>query len=286
MKRHMYFAGSFYPESENKCMSMIKDMLKNLYTIKIENVNAGIVPHAGWVYSGKISLSVFNAIKEINKDIDTFVLFSANHSAWISVSAIMTYGSWETPFGDVEIDEDLGKKILNKGKFYIEENFSAHEKEHSLEVQLPFIKFLFPNAKIVPIMPVDYPVQIGEIVGEIVKEEKEKGKKIVIVGTSDLTHYGSNYGFAPKGYKKDAVEWVKNVNDKRMIDLMINMENDKIVDEAERNFNACGSYAIAATVTSAKFFAKKGYLLAYTTSYDVFPEYGSESFVGYAGILF
>lgn len=295
----MRFAGSFYPSSVYECKRMIEDMQKSPYEMcgeiakiaNISGINAGIVPHAGWVFSGKISFGVFNEIKKIT-DIDkniTFVLFSANHSAWISKSTIMTNGVWETPFGEILIDEDVAGKILKEGKFYLENNADAHADEHSIEVQLPFIKFLFPNAKIIPVMPVMTTdvIEVGKIVGNVVKKEKENGERITIIGTSDLTHYGLNYGFAPKGSGSDALKWVKEVNDKKMIDLILDLEQDKIIKEAEKNMNACGPGAITATVSAAKILGcKKGMLLKYTTSYDVFPRYGMDSYVGYAGILF
>jgi len=287
MKRQMRFAGSFYPRRESECKNMIENFLRDVSKPDdFEKVIAGIVPHAGWIFSGKISFAVFNVIK---KNIDTFILFSANHCAWISKSAIMAEGVWETPLGQIEIDKDIAKQILKTGKIYIEDNPDAHADEHSIEVQLPFIKFLFPMAKIVPIMLVttNDAVRVGEIVGEIVQNETEKGKRIAIIGTSDLTHYGLNYGFASKGHGNDALKWVKEVNDKRMINLMLNLEYDKITEETDKHKNACGPGAISATLASAKILgSKKGNLIRYATSYDVFPEYGMDSFVGYAGILF
>ncbi len=292
MSRPMRFAGSFYPGTEYECKEMIAEMEKDVYkpNVNFKNAVGGIVPHAGWVFSGKISFSVFNAIKEFNKEVDTFILFSANHSAYISKSAIVSKGKWQTPFGEIEIDENLAGKILKEGKIYVEDNSNAHANEHSIEVQLPFIKFLFPNAKIVTIMPVisDDAIKLGEIVGNIVKKEKEERQKnIVIVGTSDLTHYGLNYDFTPKGCGTDALKWVKEVNDKKIINLMLNLEYDKIIEESNKNMNACGPGAISAIIAAAKILgSKKGNLIKYATSYDVFPQYGMDSFVGYAGVLF
>jgi len=287
----MRYAGSFYPESKYECKNMIEEFQKDIYTpANFKNAIVGIVPHAGWVFSGKISFSVFNVIKEINKDVDTFIFFSANHSAWLSKSAIMSKGAWETPFGEISVDNDIAVQILKEGNFYIEDNPDAHAGEHSIEVQLPFIKFLFPDAKIVPIMPVinSDAVKIGKIVGNIVKKRiEEKKKRIVIIGTSDLTHYGLSYGFAPKGYGSDALRWVKEVNDKKIINLMLNLEENEILKEVNKNMNACGPGAISAVISSAKMLgSKKGTLINYATSYDIMPQYGMESFVGYAGILF
>jgi AmmeMemoRadiSam system protein B len=150
-------------------------------------------------------------------------------------------------------------------------------------LQLPFIKYLFPDVKILPVgvPPVVNSIRIGERVAEIAEEI---GYKIVVIGSTDLTHYGYNYGYTPKGAGKAAVDWVKNENDKKMVDLMLSMEPEKIITESLMNANACCSGAVAAAVAAAKKMgAVKGKRLIYTTSYDVRPD---SSFVGYVGVIF
>jgi MEMO1 family protein len=161
----------------------------------------------------------------------------------------------------------------------------AHEGEHSLEVQVPFIKYLCPEAKIVPIaIPPDETAHIaGKKIGETVSG---MSKKIVVIGTTDLTHYGDSYGFTPYGYGDKAKKLMKE-SDSRIIELALQMKAIEIRTEAQRHHNACGSGALAATVAAAKAMgAEKGYLLEYTTSHDVMPEGEFEMAVGYAGILF
>jgi len=164
------------------------------------------------------------------------------------------------------------------------EDAAAHEGEHSIEVQAPFIKYLCPDAKIVPVaIPPDDSHVTGRKIGEAVSGI---GKKIVVVGTTDLTHYGAAYGFTPFGHGDKAKRLMRE-NDRRMIELALNMKYAEIREEAERNGNACGPGALAATVAAARAMgADKGYLLEYTTSYDVMPEGEFRMAVGYAGIVF
>jgi AmmeMemoRadiSam system protein B len=215
----------------------------------------------------------------------TFILLGAVHTWKPRGNSIYSRGSWTTPLGDVKIDEDAAKKLLDALAGDVIEDPDAHEGEHSLEVQLPFIKYLCPDAKIVPIaIPPDENAHItGRKIGEAAAG---MGKKIVVVGTTDLTHYGDTYGFTPFGYGEKAKRQMEE-SDARIIKLALMMRSDEIRREAQKNHNACGSGALAATVAAAKAMgAEKGYLLQYTTSYGVMPEGDFEMAVGYAGILF
>ena len=104
------------------------------------------------------------------------------------------------------------------------------------------------------------------------------------LGSTDLTHYGYNYGYTPKGVGEDAVAWVKSVNDKRVVDLMVKMDSKGIIDEALENHNACCSGAAGAAVAAVRELGcKRGEKITYSTSYDIRPD---SSFVGYVGIVF
>lgn len=282
-------AFGFYPFNKVQCENSIKEMLKDVPKVKNfkNEILAGIVPHAGWFYSGKISLGVFNAIKE-RQEVDTFILLGAVHTYCLNSSIIADECIWKTPIGDVFVDVELAREILRECKFLVND-FIPHTEEHSIEVQVPFIKFLFPKSQIVPIMvmPDNNAVIIGKRIADVVKRVKKgESKKIVIIGTSDLTHYGLNYGFAPKGIGEKALKWVKEENDKSIIEKMINLESEKIIEESIMRKNACGPGAIASTLSAAKNLgSEKGFLLKYKTSYDVHPE-DISFFVGYAGMIF
>lgn len=248
-----------------------------------EHIVAGIVPHAGWFFSGRLAAKVFKCLKEKNQ-VDTFILLGAIHS-FPERNSLFSSGSWATPFGALEADEGIASILLEAVGEDLIEDPEAHAGEHSLEVQTPFIKYFFPAAKIVPIRvnPDNKAARLGRKIGEVVAKSK---KNIAVIGTTDLTHYGDDYGFAPSGGGKGALEWMKD-NDQRIVKLAIDMRSEAIVEEAMMHHNACGSGALAATIAAAEVLgAKKGVLLGYTTSFEVSPDPEFFRAVGYAGIVF
>lgn len=284
-------AGQFYPSSEKECRIELEYYIEN-QPFKADlpvKIVGGIVPHAGWVFSGAQAGMVFKAIEKVNKDVDTFVIFGAAHSHIGATPAVYDKGSWITPLGEIKIDEDFAGKILNKTQT-AKSNLNAHGYEHSIEVQIPFIQYLFKNAKIVPIMtpPTESAVLLGIEIGECIKNEKDKN--IVCIGSTDLTHYGPRYGFNPKGNGPKGIDWAKNVNDKIFIDHALEMNAEQVLIESMDNQNACGPGAAAATISAAKALGKrKGVLLAHTHSNEVMErKYGqtSEESVGYAAIVY
>jgi MEMO1 family protein len=226
---------------------------------------------------------VFGTIQRKQK-VDTFVIFGAIHR-WTGRNAVYGSGEWSTPLGPVKIDERLARAILSTCKGLLADDPQAHTGEHAIEVQLPFIKHLFPEAQIVPIsvMPDTTAVEIGRRVGELVKSQDQE---LVIIGSTDLTHYGEPYRFVPAGVGERARQWMSS-NDQRIIDLAIGMQGEQIVSEANEYQNACGAGALAATAESAKVLgAEAGQVLDYRTSFDVAPEAVFRMAVGYAGIVF
>jgi AmmeMemoRadiSam system protein B len=169
-------------------------------------------------------------------------------------------------------------------------NPNAHLSEHSIEVQIPFIQYLFPGAKILPILvpPREQAVALGTCVGEIISRDEQK--KIVCIGSTDLTHYGPRYGFMPMGAGQKALEWAEKVNDKKFIDLALKLEPEELLASAAENGNACGPGAAAATVAAAKKLgSERGLLLAHTGSNEIMlRKMGASSAdsVGYAAIVF
>jgi len=289
--RKAIVAGQFYPDNEKECRAEIVGCLANrpMKEKLPENIVAGIVPHAGWVFSGDLAAMVFSAIEKVNKTVDTFIIFGAAHSHFGTSAAVYDKGSWNTPLGEIKIDEELAAEIMEKSKG-AKANCDVHRAEHSIEVQVPFIQYIFPKAKIIPIMmpPSDYSVQLGIDTAECIK--KIRDKKIVCIGSTDLTHYGPRYGFDPEGNGPWGINWAKNVNDKAFINLAIEMHPERILIESMENQNACGPGAAAATVSAAKTLGKtRGTLLAHTHSNDVmerrYGQTGSES-VGYAAIVY
>jgi len=276
------FAGTWYPGTEAECLRTIEAFSRVSVpcTSFKKGLLGGIVPHAGWYYSGQIA---FNVIKCLKDDFapDVFVIFG-RHLHPGSSNYIMKEGAWETPLGQLDIETDLAEKLISEFKFTIETS-SRYEQDNTIELQLPFIKYLFRDVKILPlgVPPKASSIKIGERIAELAEEA---GKKMLVIGSTDLTHYGYNYGHTPKGTGKKAVDWVKNENDKRIIDLMLDIRPEEILTEALANLNSCCSGAAAAAVAAVrKAGATKAEKLIYRTSYDVRPD---DSFVGYVGVVF
>jgi AmmeMemoRadiSam system protein B len=109
----------------------------------------------------------------------------------------------------------------------------------------------------------------------------------MVVGSTDLTHYGPSYGMVGKGRGREGITWAKEVNDRKMIELILSFQTDRIIPEAAEHHNACGAGAVAATVSAAqRLGAREGILLAHTTSAEVMGSLDTEDSVGYAGVVF
>ncbi len=286
--RHPVAAGSFYEASEKACRaSLAKCIPERVDSEELpQRIVAGIVPHAGWVFSGQVAGEVFRSIAQQGGP-EVFVLFGAMHRGIAQLGGMFADGAWRTPLGDVLVDERLAERILG-GTNLIERNAEVHADEHSLEVIVPFIQYLFPSAKILPIAvpPLSQAREIGQAVGRILAAEQTPA---VCIGSTDLTHYGPGYGFAPEGVGQKGIDWARDVNDQRIIDLICGLESQKIVSEAKLHRNACGAGAVAATIAAAvQMGAERTLVLSHICSAQVSEKlWGRESSesVGYAGVV-
>jgi AmmeMemoRadiSam system protein B len=154
--------------------------------------------------------------------------------------------------------------------------------DNTIEVNLPFIKHFFPECRVLALRAPQSAtaLKLGDAVAEVARE---LGKTILFFGSADLTHYGPNYGWAPKGYGPEAVKWVKEVNDKRFLDAVLALDAMEAVSAANQDQSSCSAGAPAAALTAAKSMgATKTVLVDYYTSYDIMP---GDSFVGYGGVV-
>ncbi len=276
------FAGAWYPGNESECRRAIEEFSNACIPCPegSENAIGGIVPHAGWYYSGQISCNVIKCLGQENKP-DTCIIFG-RHLRPGSSNYIMKQGQWDTPLGELEIDSELAAKLAEEFPFTVETS-SRYEQDNTIELQLPFVKYFFPQVKIVPI---GLPPRMDTITiaARTAQISAELGRSAIVLGSTDLTHYGYNYGYTPRGAGEEAVKWVKNENDKRVVDLMVNMDEKGVINEALENQNACCSGAAGAAIAAAKDLgANKAKKIVYSTSYDIRPD---SSFVGYVGIVF
>jgi AmmeMemoRadiSam system protein B len=283
-------AGQFYPGQNDSCIDRINECrdAKTLDQVLPETIVAGVVPHAGWTFSGPLAALVFSAIKQQHEKVHTFVIFGAAHGYFGSSPAVYHRGSWLTPLGEIFIDEELADDVLNSSPSLSDPN--AHRNEHSIEVQIPFIQYLFRGAKILPIIvpPREQAVALGESIGSIIADNQNK--KIVCLGSTDLTHYGPRYGFTPMGVNSEALKWAVDVNDRMFIDLALKLKPQRLLANAAENCNACGAGATAAAMAAAKQLGKtEGVLLAHTNSNEIMlrnMNTTSADSVGYAAIIF
>ena len=279
--RKAVFAGSWYPSRASECEREITGFLaegKNLDPPD-RTLVGGIVPHAGWYFSGSIACNVIHCLKG-QEATDVVVLFGMHLHAG-SPNYMMAAGAWDTPFGEIPVEENLAAELVQKVSFKLETP-QSFTQDNTVELQLPFIKYFFKDVKIVAmgVPPHKKSLEIGRTVVEI---SKRLGLRVKVIGSTDLTHYGTNYGFASKGTGKQAVDWVRNENDRRVIDAMLALAPENVIAEARSSQNACCAGAAATAIEAAKYLgADRADELAYATSYDKSP---GDSFVGYAGIV-
>ncbi|MFC1911537.1 AmmeMemoRadiSam system protein B [Chloroflexota bacterium] len=255
----------FYPGTASELKAMIEMLIDR--KAKKQDVIGLVSPHAGYVYSGAVAAAVISRIKFK----DTFIIIGPNHTGIGKPLSIMTQGIWKTPLGEVEIDSELAGQILADSR-HLQEDAAAHQYEHSIEVQLPFLQYFKPDIRIVPIMLAyaggDAYKEIGK---EIAKAVKKLKREVVIIASSDMTHYESQ----ELARKKDS----------QAIDAILELNEDELLRRVEElDISMCG-YAPAVTLISAakELGAETAELVRYQTSGDVTGDYSSV--VGYAGII-
>jgi MEMO1 family protein len=265
MIRNPVVAGQFYPDEAGQLRSMIKQMVEDVVPKQV--AVGAIAPHAGYIYSGRVAGAVFSRIAFT----DTFIIIGPNHTGNGVPFSIMTQGIWKTPLGDVEIDSELGKSILGSSK-YLKEDFLAQQNEHSIEVQIPFLQYFRKDIKIVPIVLGLAGINAYQTIGkEIARAVKELNKKVVIIASSDMTHYEPQ----DTARRKDS-EAIQAI-----LDLNENMLSRRVHD---MDISMCGFAPVVSLLTAAKMLGAGGAeLVKYETSGDATGD--TSSVVGYAGII-
>jgi len=278
-------AGAFYPAHEAACRREIETYLAQASCELGDcEILGGIAPHAGWAFSGLTAAHLYTALRQRPMP-DTVVLFGAVHSWHVMMPSVFATGAWRSPLGGLAVDEGLAREVLNGSNGVLADDASAHLDEHSIEVQLPFLAFIYPEARILPIaMP---PMPAAEAIGRLAARcARDLGRRAVAIGSSDLTHYGPRYGLAPAGVGEPALRWIHQ-NDARVLDLMVKLRGGEILDEVGAHHNACGAGAVAATIAFAlELGATRGHLAHYTTSHEVAPMGPASDMVGYGAVVF
>lgn len=265
----------WYPGSKNDCISEIESFVAGVKPLpEGTRVFGGMVPHAGWYFSGKLAARVFYLTSRLSQP-EVVCIFGGHLGD--SPPLLVTEDAWETPLGEVPLATEFYQPL--RGRLLLREE---HPGDNTIEVNLPFIRYFFPQSRVLALRAPQSPtaVKLGEAVAQVARE---LGKSILFFGSADLTHYGPNYGFAPKGYGSQAVKWVKEVNDKRFLDAVLNLDALGAIAAANQDQSSCSGGAPAAAIAAAKSLgATRALLVDYYTSYDVMP---GDSFVGYGGVI-
>lgn len=255
-------AGMFYPGKGEALRQLISELApKKTPSPRIEAMGV-VVPHAGYIYSGGVAANVYASIEGA----PTFIILGPRHS-WEGSAVAVSTEPWKTPLGIVNVDNEF-IDLLPPG--IIDHDEVAHRREHSIEVQVPFLQYFFKDFKIVPIALglQDYET-VREVANELTMAIEKYSKKVVIVASSDFTHY-------------EPIEVAKR-KDHLLIEKIEKLDVPGFYDEiASLNATCCGFGPIAAMMLSCKRRgATKAELLAYATSGDVT---GDREVVGYAGL--
>lgn len=264
MKRQPAVSGQFYEAPPSKLSAQVSQYIDS--SVKQEHVIGVVSPHAGLMYSGAVAGAVYSRIKIPR----TFILIGPNHTGLGSAVSLMSSGVWQMPTGELSIDESLAGKLKSHCEL-VSEDILAHQMEHSLEVQLPFVLHYSSEVNIVPVtmMPVTMDIcrKLGEAIADTVKDSDYP---VTIIASSDMSHY-----------ETDAIARKK---DKKAIDRVIAMDPEGLYNTVEENkISMCGVHPVTTMLCAAKNLgAEEASLIKYMTSGEVSGDY--DYVVGYAGI--
>lgn len=262
------FAGQFYNATAPGLKKEIEILISDKNAVKA-NVLSCLLPHAGYMYSGRVAA---DTVSQINIK-DRVILLGPNHTGYGVPFSLVSEGIWQTPLGEVQIDTTLAREILKHSR-YLEDDSAAHMYEHSLEVELPILQYFKPDFKFVPVIILSGEInilkEIGRGIAAAIKESNLEDS-VLIVASSDMTHYEPQTQAAKK--------------DRQAIQAILELNEDKLSEEILRyNISMCGYAPVAVMLAAAKSLgAKNARLVKYQTSGDVTGDL--ESVVGYAGII-
>jgi len=269
--RKAYVAGQFYPADPSKLSGLVSEYLRNVSPAsKTSDAPAALAlmaPHAGYVYSGTVAGTAYSSVKIP----DTIVLIGPNHTGRGASAAISCVDAWQSPLGEITIEKSLATLIKDASPLFTFDDI-AHNSEHSLEVQLPFIQHLNPAATIVPITISTCDIkECTELGTALARAIKDFGKEVLIIISSDMNHYESDR--------------VTREKDQMAIALCLHLDSAALIDLCQkRSISMCGVTPMAIGMIAAKELgAESSVLIGYSTSGEVNND--TEQVVGYAGIM-
>ena len=265
MLRQPAVAGRFYPADPT---ALAADVASYLSPERLRaKAIACVVPHAGYVYSGLVAGAVFASVEIPSR----CIILCPNHTGRGHPLAIMNEGAWATPLGEIEIDTSLAAKLLATFPA-LTSDAAAHQAEHAIEVELPFLQSLRRDAKFVPIAVGTSRLLLLEKLGEALAQAiHESDEQILIIASSDMNHY-----------EDDATTRIK---DRKAIDQILALDPGGLYSAVmNESISMCGFGPTVAMLVAAKLLgARNAELVQYATSGDVNGD--RDAVVGYAGIV-
>jgi hypothetical protein len=261
-------AGQFYPADSRELTRLIRKFSAEDPSIKKTHARACLVPHAGYIYSGGVAGAVF-ARTILPKQI---LVLGVRHSPMGEDLAILSEGAWRTPLGDAPVDSVLAQRVKT-GCPGLREDGVAHSREHSLEVEIPFLQILNPGFSFVPVavgtLRFEELHEFGMGLARVLKESREE---ILVVTSSDMNHYESEDATRIKDAK--AIDRMKAVDARGLFEVC---RKEKI--------SMCGLGPAVVMLTAMKELGvQSGQVVRYATSGDVNGD--RDAVVGYAGMIF
>ena len=238
---------------------------------------AVIVPHAGWLFSGKLAAkAVWRAAKSFGPNGPDLIAVLGGHLSAQNPVIAFDDQFWATPLGRFPIEKDLNKRL--SGNLSPRVWFGSTD-DNTIEVVLPILMRYFPDAALWPLRaaPNESALALGKVLADLSKE-----RSLLIVASTDLTHYGRAYGFAPAGGGAEG-EAYRRDNDLAFISAALEPNPSAMVDIGDKKKAACSAGAAAAAAEAARILGAKAELIDHYSSYDIQP--GPQS-VGYAGIAY
>lgn len=264
--RHAAVAGRFYPGDPDDLRAEARSYLEQGNQAKIRAVGC-IAPHAGYMYSGHVAGAVFARVEVPPR----CIVLCPNHTGVGRALAVMSQGAWQTPLGDVPIDNELAY-ALKQGFPSLNEDSAAHRAEHAAEVELPFLLLRQPKLSFVPIALGTSQFEVLERLGIALAEViSAQSGPVLLIASSDMNHYES-----------DAVTRVK---DHRAIERILSLDPHGLFEVVtQQQISMCGFGPAVAMLTAARQLgAKSAELVKYATSGDISGE--RNMVVGYAGVV-
>lgn len=276
-------AGQFYPADPKELREVIDQFLTAAPGSTLEGEPVAVLsPHAGYLYSGSVEGHSYRAIKGIS--FDTVVVLGTAHYFPTQKVSVFDGDGYQTPLGEVRTDHEFIQKLLAISPLF-QSNAKAHQREHSVETQIPFLQESLSSFQIVPMVvgssDLENYQKIGEALASVIGQQQGGGKKILIVASSDLSHYPSDED--ARVVDSSTLQALLAMDPKYFLRVNAHWMKQGIPQLA---CTYCGEGAVTIVMVAAKALgANRAQLLRYATSSDV--PYGEKSrVVGYASVIF